>query len=112
MSRKYKVITTVHKDGHIIEYFVSDISSDELKEEEELKHEKVSNDWRTYQHSKNSNERIRPRIATFPVSPLHDANDQLQRATMLMNYLNKIQEATDKAIRNTTLIDALSIGNP
>ena len=85
-------------ESNITAFYVSDMSDQEFEKEKKLKTE-------------NGNEVTRPRVATFPVSQLYDANSQKIRAHMLCDYLNKIQEATNKAIRNTNMIDALSI-NP
>lgn len=50
----------------------------------------------------------RPRVAEFPISQLYDEMMQRRRAIMLKDYLNRIQEVTEQAIANATLIDALT----
>lgn len=107
MSRQYKVLNQTIRKGEdkVKIYIITDITDDELA----LENKRVNGQSLTAFGSQN--DYYRPRVATFPVSHLYDDATQAQRAKMLADYLNKIQEVTEKAIRNTTLIDIMSINN-
>ena len=49
----------------------------------------------------------RPTIATFPISQLYDQYEQKQRAEQYADFLNKINEATQKVYEQTMLMDIL-----
>ena len=49
----------------------------------------------------------RPQVATFPVSTLYDAHEQKQRAEKYCDYMNRINDATQKAYEQTLLIDIM-----
>ena len=49
----------------------------------------------------------RPSVVEFPVSQLYDSHEQQQRAQQYADFLNKIQEATQKAYEQTMLLDIL-----
>jgi len=106
MNRTFKVYYTENSNNDIVEFFVTDITSEELDNDYKFRHS--GNDNRL-KHEIARNEYTRPRIATFPISQLYDEDTQQRMAKMLCDYMNKIEEAKEKAIRNTTLIDALSI---
>lgn len=106
-NRIFKVLTSTTSDNIISEFIVTDMSEDELKIENDVD----KNDWRSMRE-KVTNDKTRPRVATFPVSQLYDKHEQSRRANMFADYLNKIQAATDKAVANTTLIDTLSMKQP
>lgn len=57
-------------------------------------------------------ERIRPRVATFPVSALYDEETQRQRAEMLRDYMNKLNDAMEQAKAQTALIDLITAQAP
>ncbi len=83
--RTYKVVN--HRDNNsneIINYSISDVHDDD-----ELQKNK------------------RPTIATFPVSQMYDAEEQLSRAEHYMEYLNKIQEAKQTAYNGALLFDTI-----
>ncbi len=52
-------------------------------------------------------EGLRPEIARFPVTQLYDAHEQKQRADKYAEYMNRINEAKQKAYEQTLLIDVL-----
>jgi uncharacterized protein YnzC (UPF0291/DUF896 family) len=105
-ERKFIVMTA--SNGYRKSYVVTDITAEELKREQaELKKPHS----REYEMKYYDQDCTRPRLATFIVSDLYDEDSQFRRAKMLAEYMNKIQEATERAIRNTTLIDAMAIGN-
>ena len=84
-KREYLVgHTTDTKTGQYLAFFVTDVFDDE-----ELK------------------SGTRPEIATFPVSTLYDAYEQKQRAEKYCEYMNRINEAKQKAYEQTLLIDIL-----
>lgn len=105
-ARTFKVFTV--KNNLRKAYVVSDLTEEELEEEDAMMRQLSNSEKMKYYDQ----DMIRPRVATFVVSQLYDEAIQNRRAWMLADYLNKIQEATEKAIRNTTLIDAMSIKNP
>lgn len=107
--RTYNLYTTSTKDGEITSIYVSDMTSEEF--DKELQYYDKYVNTTSEQLNYKGNDHYRPRLATFPVSQLYDKQSQYNKAKMLAEYMNKINEATEKAIRNTTLIDALSI-NP
>ena len=49
----------------------------------------------------------RPEIARFSVSQLYDAHSQKLRAQKYCDYMNRINEATQKAYEQTLLVDIL-----
>lgn len=49
----------------------------------------------------------RPEVARFPVSQLYDAHAQKLRAEKYAEYMNRINEATQKAYEQTLLVDIL-----
>ena len=49
----------------------------------------------------------RPAVATFKVSQLYDAHEQKIRAEKYCEYMNRINEAKQKAYEQTLLIDVL-----
>lgn len=49
----------------------------------------------------------RPEIARFPISQLYDAHAQKLRAEKYAEYMNRINEATQKAYEQTLLVDIL-----
>lgn len=49
----------------------------------------------------------RPEVVRFPISQLHDAHAQKLRAEKYAEYLNRINEATQKAYEQTLLVDIL-----
>lgn len=109
MERKFEVYHRT-RAGEVIEYFVSDISEKELEKENKYADKLSVRDF-DERIKTLSNEHYRPRVATFPVSQLYDKHEQSRRANMMADYMNKIQEVTNKAIAKTTLIDALSMDN-
>ena len=88
----------------IIEFYVSDITDEESDRSAERVKKLEFSDRINYLHQ----ELIRPRVATFPVSELHDEDTQRRRARMLADYLNKIQEAHDRAESENVLLDILA----
>ena len=82
-KRQYSVWETKHKDGRMIEYFVTDRHS---KEED-------PNGIRT--------------VATFPVSDRHDKDEQGRRADDYCAYMNKLLEAAEQAYEHNKLITIL-----
>ena len=110
MARKYSVWWTTNADDpDIIEAF---FVSDQYQEESEKDHE-----WKKRQPLENklkywSQERIRPRVATFPVSALYDEETQRQRAKMLCDYMNKLNDAMEQARAQTALIDLITAQAP
>lgn len=106
MQRRYSIWNSKTAEGNITQYFVTDISHEEQKRSQTKfdslgHHEKIH-----YLHQ----EFFRPRIATFPVSDLYPAEEQRNRAKMLCDYLNKIQEAMERAESETAFIDVLTAG--
>lgn len=53
------------------------------------------------------NKGLRPNLAEFPVTQLYDADEQEQRAQQYADFLNKIQQATQKAYEQTLMMDIL-----
>lgn len=49
----------------------------------------------------------RPEVARFPVSQLYDAHAQKLRAEKYAEYMNRINDATQKAYEQTLLVDIL-----
>lgn len=49
----------------------------------------------------------RPEVARFPVTQLYDAHEQKLRAEKYCEYMNRINEAKQKAYEQTLLIDIL-----
>ena len=50
---------------------------------------------------------IMPKAAIFPISQRYDEQMQRHRAEQLIDYLNKIAEATEKAYEQNMIIDIL-----
>lgn len=73
--------------------------------------EKIVTKYSVSDQFEGETEADRPPVAVFPVSQLYDQNIQLRRARMLRDYLNRIQDVTEQAIANATLIDALTAPN-
>ena len=106
MKREYQVWWSMGSDEVKKAFFVSDITDKEYelhkKKMEKLRHlDKIE-----YM----GQESVRPRIATFPISELYSEQEQRERARMLCDYLNKIQEAKEQAERDTAFIDVLKAG--
>lgn len=106
MKRKYAVWQCGNKETGITEFFVSDITDDEQKRSRKKfdtleYHEKARNLHQEF---------FRPRVASFPVSDLYPEEEQDRRAQMLRDYLNKIQEAKERAESETAFIDVLTAG--
>ena len=49
----------------------------------------------------------RPHVATFPVSGLYDVYEQKQRAEQYADYMNRINDAKQKAYEQTLLVDII-----
>ena len=106
MKRQYQVWWSSGADEVKKAWFVSDITDEEY-ELHRKKREKLRDlDKIKYM----GQESVRPRIATFPISELYPEEEQRQRARMLCDYLNKIQEAKEQAERDTAFIDVLKAG--
>jgi hypothetical protein len=108
VKREYNVWWTSGEDEVKTGFFVSDITDEEYKlhkkKMEKLRHlDKIA-----YKDQ----ESVRPRIATFPISELYSEQEQRERARMLCDYLNKIQEAKERAERDTAFVDLLKAGAP
>ena len=84
-TRKYIVgHTTCTDTNEIVSFFVTDcVDDDELQRG------------------------IRPNIVVFPVSQLYESQEQEYRATQYAEFMNKINEATQKAYEQTMLMDIL-----
>lgn len=110
MARKYSVWwTTSADDADIIEaFFVSDQTVDESEKDHAWKAKADLNTRVKYWQQ----ERIRPRVATFPVSALYDEETQRQRAKMLCDYMNKLNDAMEQAKAQTALIDLITAQAP
>lgn len=107
MNRRYKIWSTTNnntKEKSAI--FISDITDEEMKRSDDR--------WkRASDHEKTSylqQEWFRPRVATFPISELYPEDEQRKRAQMLCDYLNKIEEAKDRAERDTAFVDIITAG--
>lgn len=83
--RTYKVAHTRDEDtGDYLKFFVTDVhTNDELKKGR------------------------RPDIAVFPVSQLYDEEEQRQRAEHYAEYMDRLQEAKQRAYDNELLIDII-----
>lgn len=110
MARKYAVWHTTTSDDidRIAEFFVSDQTSEESSKD---------HDWKTKQGLDVklrywAQERTRPRVATFPVSALYDEETQRNRAKMLCDYMNKLNDAMEQAKAQTALIDLITSQAP
>lgn len=106
MKRKYSVWHSTSAEGEIAQYFVTDITEEE-HERSRKKFEKLEY-YNKVQHL--DQEFFRPRVATFPVSDLYSDDEQRNCAKMLCDYLNKIQEAKERAASETAFIDVLTAG--
>lgn len=104
MTRTYRLGTTTDTETQeITAYYVTDITDDEFEREKKIDSKRNIQQQYTYA----SNEQIRPRVATFPVSQLYPADDQKARAETLITYMNKITEAAEEAMSQTALMDVL-----
>lgn len=93
MSRKYRIWESKNADtGEVTLLWVTDITDEEQKRE------------------KKTGRSIRPEVARFPISQLYPLEEQQRRATMLRDYLNKIQEAKERAERDTAFVDLITAG--
>jgi len=106
-SRPYRTwFNKNNETGRINCWFVSDQTEEENEQERRLgKDRDVHERWRYH-----SQEEIRPRVATFPVSALYPSDEQERRANMLCDYLNKIRDAQVRAERDTAFVDLLTAG--
>lgn len=83
--RTYKVAHTKDPEsGMMLKFFVTDVHNDE-----ELR------------------KGLRPDIAIFPISQLYDEEEQRSRAEHYCDYMNKIQEAKQRAYNGTLLFDLI-----
>ena len=110
MARKYSVWwTTLTDDPDTVEsFFVSDQYQEESEKDHEWKKKQTVDTRVKYL----SQERTRPRVATFPVSALYDEETQRQRAKMLCDYMNKLNDAMEQARAQTALIDLITAQAP
>lgn len=107
MKRTYNIWSTRSSEtNEITDFWVSDITAEEHERSQKLYEKLTFNE----QVKHRSQEQIRPRIATFPVSELYSEEEQRNRARMLRDYLNKIQEAKERAESETAFIDVLTAG--
>lgn len=108
IQRRYNVWVSSDKTTKEVRgYFVTDMTKEERSREEAYQKQLSSNSEKAKYRQQ---EHIRPRVATFPVSQLYDKDQQEHRAQMLCDYLNKIQEARERAERDTAFIDILTAG--
>lgn len=109
MARKYDVWHTTSTDDEVIvEFFVTDQTIEESDRDFKWKKNLDLASRVNYMHQ----ERTRPRVATFPVSALYDEETQRNRAKMLCDYMNKINDAMEQAKAQTALIDLISAQAP
>ena len=109
MKREYNVWWSMGSNDEIKKaFFVSDITDEEF----ELHKKKVEKLRHLDKIEYVGQESVRPRIATFPISELYSEQEQRERARMLCDYLNKIQEARERAERDTVFVDLLKAGAP
>ena len=108
MKREYNVWWSMGSDDVIKAFFVTDITD----EEHELHKKKVEKLRGLDKIEYMGQESVRPRIATFPISELYSEQEQRERARMLCDYLNKIQEAKERAERDTVFVDLIKAGAP
>lgn len=110
MARKYIVWWTTYSDDPdtIESFFVSDQTVEESEKDFNWRKNLPLGDKVKYLNQ----ERIRPRVATFPVSALYDEETQRNRAKMLCDYMNKINDAMEQAKAQTALIDLISAQAP
>lgn len=110
MSRKYSVWWTTNLDDPdtIESFFVSDQTAEESEKDHAWKKKADVNTRVQYWQQ----ERTRPRVATFPVSALYDEETQRQRAKMLCDYMNKLNDAMEQAKAQTALIDLITAQAP
>jgi hypothetical protein len=107
--RKYQIWFNKNSDtGRIQTWFVSDITEPEMEDERIIHKDRTQNE--RIRHM--SQEELRPRVATFPVSQLYDSETQQRRAKMLCDYLNKIEDARRHAESQTALVDLLTAQAP
>lgn len=106
MARKYTVWWTTDPDNRdeIESFFVSDQTVEESEKDHAWKKKADLNTRVQYWQQ----ERIRPRVATFPISALYDEETQRNRAIMLCDYMNKLNDAMELAKSQTALIDILT----
>lgn len=104
MARKYQIWFNQDDDEQITSWFVTDMTEAEKDlDAKKKKNMSITEQWR--HRDQNS---IRPRVATFPVSALHDADSQERRAKMFADYMNKINEVTETAVSQAALVDLIS----
>ena len=110
MARTYSVWWTTDPDDadRIEAFFVSDQTVEEAERDHVWKSKRDLNTKVKYMNQ----ERIRPRVATFPVSALYDEETQRNRAKMLCDYMNKLNDAMEQAKAQTALIDLISAQAP
>lgn len=110
MARKYAVWWTTNPDDEdtIEAFFVSD----QTVEESEKDHAWKKKSDLAVRVKYMGQERTRPRVATFPVSALYDEETQRDRAKMLCDYMNKLNDAMEQAKAQTALIDLISAQAP
>lgn len=106
MKRQYQVWWSSGADEVKKEFFVSDITDEEYELHKKNTENMGQRERLRYVHQ----ESVRPRVATFPISELYSEDEQRERARMLCDYLNKIQEAREQAERDTAFIDVLKAG--
>ncbi len=105
MSRTFRLITATNTETRdIVEFAVTDITDEELRKDES----RLNAMTNVERLNARGNEIVRPRVATFPISQLYDVDTQRKRATMLRDYLNRLQETLDRAEKDAAFIDILS----
>lgn len=93
--RKFKIWTfTSRQTDEVTKYTVGDATVEES--EFEKKHDRI----------------VRPDRIEFPVSQAFPADEQLQLARLVKDYLNKIEEAKQQAIEQTAIVDLISAAAP
>ena len=106
MKRTYNIWAKADTDEVKTEFFVTDITD----EENQLNNKNLRRMSDRERLRYLNQETVRPRVASFPISELYPEDEQRTRARMLCDYLNKIQEARERAERDTAFIDALTAG--
>jgi hypothetical protein len=88
--REYRVASTVDNEtGLYTSFFVTDC----------FDHEELQSE-------------TRPGVVTFKVSQLYDAHAQRQRAVHYAEYMNRINAATQQAIKDNALIELIKRDTP
>ena len=108
MKREYQVWWSSGPDEVKKAFFVTDITDEEYQLHKKKMEKLRDLDKIEYM----GQESVRPRIATFPISELYSEQEQRERARMLCDYLNKIQEARERAERDTVFVDLIKAGAP